>query len=68
MYCDGETTNMSIDQVNTCFIFRQIEADTILLSIYTRLWDNGHTEVAVIDSEDTDVYVQAAYVSDQVYL
>ena len=68
MYCDGETTNTSIDQVNTCFIFRQTEADTILLSIYARLRDNGHTDGAVIDSEDTDVYVQAAYVSDQVYL
>ena len=49
-------------------MFRQTEADTILLSIYARLRGNGHTEVAVIDSEDTDVYVQAAYVSDQVYL
>ena len=52
MYCYGETTNMSTDQVNTCFIFRHTEADTILLSIYARLQDNGHTEVAVIDSED----------------
>ena len=61
MYCDNETTNISTDQVNTCFIFKT-EADTILLSIYARLGNNSHTKVAVINSEDTDVYVKAAYV------
>ena len=56
---------MSIDQVNTGFRYKRTETDTLLLSIYARLRDNGHAEVTVLDREDTDVYVQAAYDSHQ---
>ena len=42
------------------------EADTMMLSAYSRLRADGYTGPVVLDSEDTDVYVQAAYVSHQV--
>jgi len=35
------------------------------LSVYARLRANGNNEVVVVDSEVTDVYVQATYVSHQ---
>ena len=41
----------------------QAEADTILVSIYYAIREMGENCTVVIDSEDTDVYVQAAYAS-----
>jgi len=37
----------------------------MLLSAYAKLWAENYTGAVVLDSEDTDVYVQAAYVSQQ---
>lgn len=45
--------------------FKHPEADIVLLSASAKL-RNEHTEAVVQDSEDTDVYVQAAYVSHQI--
>ena len=67
-YCEGETAiNLSTGEPNRDFGFKHPEADTMLLSVYARLRANGNTEVVVLDSEDTDVYVQAAYVSHQLH-
>ena len=38
---------------------------TMLLCAYAKLRTENYKEVVVLDSEDTDVYVQAAYVSHQ---
>ena len=38
----------------------------MLLSLYARLRAENFTDTVVIDSEGTDVYVQAAYVSHQI--
>ena len=38
----------------------------MLLSLYARLMVENFTDTVVIDSGDTDVYVQAAYVSLQI--
>jgi len=66
IYCEGETsTNLSTDMTSTDFGFKHLEADTMLLSVYGKLVAENNEEVVVIDSEDTDVYVQAAYVSHQ---
>ena len=46
------------------FQCHQAEADTIFLKIYNALRVNKENCTVVIDSEDTDVYVQAAYVSN----
>ena len=42
-----------------------MEADTIIISIYSTLRENGFRGSVVIDSADTDVYTFAAYVSHQ---
>ena len=42
-----------------------MEADTILLYIYSQLRKNGINDAVVIDAEDTDVIVLAAYVAHQ---
>ena len=47
------------------YVFKHAEADTILLSAYAKLRAGNYTGAVVLDSEDTDVYVQAAYVSQQ---
>ena len=47
-------------------VFSHAEADTMLLSAYIEFCRNGTLRPVVIDTEDTDVYVQAAYVSQRV--
>ena len=39
------------------------EADTMMLFIYSLLRTHGLEKIVVIDSEDTDVYVQSAFVA-----
>ena len=48
---------------NDEFGLKHPEADTMLLSIYAKLRMDTVSDIVVLDSEDTDVYVQAAYVS-----
>ena len=44
--------------------FSHTEADTMLISAYAKLRDScNYNGAVIIDSEDTDVYVQAAFVS-----
>ena len=45
--------------------FKHPEADTMLLSAYANLRADNYTEAVILDRVDTDVYVQAAYVSHQ---
>ena len=42
------------------------EADTAILIIYNKIRENGWKGTIVIDAEDTNIYVQAAYVSQKV--
>ena len=66
IYCEGETsTNLTTGVVSDEYGFKHPEADTMLLSSYANLRAGEYTGTVVIDSEDTDVYVQAAYVSHQ---
>ena len=60
--CIDLTTGVALGDLQ----FDQAEADTIMLSAYSKLRSTGTTVPFVIDSEDTDVYVQAAYVSHHV--
>ena len=46
----------------TCF---QAEADTAIFTTYSILRSEGYTEAVVVDTEDTDNYVQAAYVAQK---
>ena len=59
------STNLSTDVASTDYVFNHPEADTMLFSAYAKLRDGDYNGTVVIDSEDTDVYVQAAYVSQQ---
>ena len=45
------------------FTMNHSEADTMLLSIYHQLRVGDYFGTVVIDTEDTDVYAQSAYVS-----
>ncbi len=48
------------------FRCQHMEADTILLYIYSQLRESGVEDAVVIDAEDTDVMVLAAYVAHQI--
>ena len=66
IYCAGEnSTNLSTGTVSQDCVFKQPEADTMLFSAYAKLRAENYTGAVVLDSADTDVYVQAAYVSQQ---
>ncbi|KAL8559000.1 hypothetical protein ACOMHN_039756 [Nucella lapillus] len=66
IYCEGETAvNLSTGVANGDYVFRHPEADTMLLSAYAKLWTGNYRGTVVLDSEDTDVHVQAAYLSQQ---
>ena len=58
--------NLLTDAIETEFIINHAEADTVLLTLYNQLRINEYDGAVIIDSEDTDVYVQAAYVSNMV--
>ena len=47
------------------YSFDQSEADTILLSTYTILRESGCSVPVVVDAADTDAYVSAAVISQQ---
>ena len=60
IYCEGETsTNPSTDVASTDYVFNHPEADTMLFSAYAKLRAGDNKGTVTIDSEDTDVYVQA---------
>ena len=46
-------------------VFKHPEADTTLLYTYAKLRTENYIEAVVLDSEDTEAYIQAAYVSLQ---
>ncbi|KAJ8347042.1 hypothetical protein SKAU_G00284430 [Synaphobranchus kaupii] len=59
------STNLGTGMSSEDYVFKHPEADTMLLSAYAKLRASNYTETVVLDCEDTDVYVQAAYVSQQ---
>lgn len=58
-------TNLSTQQQMENYSFRQSEADTVLFSAYSVLRESGYDGPVVIDAADTDVYVAAAFISQQ---
>ena len=55
-------TDINIDE----FGLNHVEADTAIFTIYNKIRENGWKGTVVIDAEDTDIYVQAVYVSQKV--
>lgn len=58
-------TNLSTQQPMQNYSFDQSEADTILFSTYALLRESGCSDPVVIDAADTDAYVSAAVISQQ---
>ena len=58
-------TNLSTQQPMQNYCFDQSEAGTILFSTYAVLRESGYSGPVVIDAADTDAYVAAAFVSQQ---
>ena len=67
MYCEEKmSNNLSTGAASTDFGIKHPEAYTMLLSVYAKLRTQNYNEPVVLDSENTDVYVQAAYVLHQI--
>ena len=49
------------------FLCTHCEADTAIFTIYNDIRGSGYLEPVIIDTEDTDNYVQAAYVANKVH-
>ena len=47
-----------VAQLTEDYGFKHLEVDTMLLSTYAKLRTANYTNTAVLESEDTDVYVQ----------
>ena len=67
IYCKGHmSTNLTTSDETLDYAFNHPEADTMMLSTYGNLRNTmGYNGAVVLDTEDTDVYVQAAFVSHQ---
>ena len=61
----GETKNIGTGEHYPNLDFNHSEADTMMLTAYAKL-RSEYNHAVVLDSEDIDVYVQAAYFSKQV--
>ena len=60
----GKATNIVTGENDPKLYFNHSEADTMMLTLYAKL-RSEYPHAIIIDSEDTDVYVQAAYVAKQ---
>ena len=66
IYCDGQKSiNLTTRMESQAYTFNHPEADTMLVAVYWQLRCEHYNGVVILDSEDTDVYVQAAYASYQ---
>ena len=67
IYCVVGSTakNLTTDEVVPEFECLHAEADTAMFTIYSVLHSNSYAEAVVLDTEDTDNYVQAAYVAQR---
>ena len=63
----GESSNnLSTHDSEDHLMCKHAEADTAMFTVYSALRQSGYRESVVIDTEDTDNYVQAAYVANKV--
>ena len=63
----GESSNnLSTHDSEDHLMCKHAEADTAMFTVYSSLRQSGYCESVVIDTEDTDNYVQAAYVANTV--
>ena len=62
IYCVVGSTakNLTTNEVMPEFECIHAEADIVMFTTYSVLRSNGYAEAVVLDTEDTDSYVQAA--------
>lgn len=65
IYCVVGSTakNLTTGMLMPQFTFSHAEADTVIFTTYSVLRSNGYTSPVVLDTKDTDNYVQAACVA-----
>ena len=61
MQCQDVATGVDVKK----YQFDHSEADTIMISVYAHLRENGYTSPVVLDVADTDVYVTASYAANK---
>ena len=67
LYCDGgNATFLELNEEKEDFAFSHAEADTMIFSAYAKLCSSGITAPVIVDREDTDVCVLAAFVSHEI--
>ena len=59
------STNLSTGNPEPDFLCMHAEADNALFYIYDSIRNTGYVKLVILDTEDTDNYVQAAYVSNR---
>ena len=65
--CTGLSAKNLFNGINIDeFGLTHVEADTVIFTIYNKTRENEWKGNVVIDAEDTDIYVQVAYVSQKV--
>ena len=62
---DEYSTNLTKNKTEPDMLCLHTKADTALFTIYDSIRASGYMNPVVIDTEDTDNYVQAAYVSNR---
>ena len=60
---DEDCVSLSPGDTKDSLSFNQVEADTIMLSVYAALRSSCYSNPVVIDAEDTDMHIQAAAIS-----
>ena len=61
-----DCVSLSTGHTKDSLSFSQDEADTIMLSVYAALRLSGYSDPVVIDTEDTDIYIQAVAISHHI--
>ena len=65
--CTGLSTKNLFTGININeFSLNHVEADTAVFTIYNKIRESSWKGTGAINAEDTDIYVQAAYVSQKV--
>ena len=64
--CTGRSTKNLFTGININeFGLNHVEVDTAIFTIYNKIHENGWKGTIVINAEDTNTYVQVAYVSQR---
>ena len=66
IYCKNVATNLLTNVPVEEFNLKHAEADKVIFTTYYHVRENGWQGPVLIDAEDTDIYIQASYVSHEI--